>query len=470
VAIADRSLFKTRADVLNALLTSLEGAIPDLYMGQDGVVRILFEVEAAQFENVYLANQLLLEDLFLQTASPGVLGRYGQMYGLERKSGTQAEGEVTLTGDGAVFVDTGALVGADPGQGVDVVQFFTTESGTIPDPGDPLPPVAAVGSATGQTGTYEYVVTFVTAAGETLPSDESNAVVLSNQKANLTAIPIGGPGTTKRRIYRQKNGAGDFSRVTEIADNTTTTYTDNVADGSVGVDVPTVDTAHSITVNVIATEVGTDGNIAANTMNTLVDTPSGITDVTNALPFAGGENPESDEEFRSDLEEFVRNPQTGSSTDLKFWAETILGVEEATVFNNDNEGAPTNGHATVRISGPAGAIPDADTIADVLTILNAKDLANITIHVATFTPLSQAVTCDVTTDVDHTLGDVTPSVEQAITDYINTVPVGGTLYKAGLVDAIFGLVGVIDVSVSVPATNQTAASTEKFTTGTITIS
>jgi uncharacterized phage protein gp47/JayE len=201
----------------------------------------------------------------------------------------------------------------------------------------------------------------------------------------------------------------------------------------------------------------------------LLDVPSGITAVINLAAFLNGENPETTEQFRSRFLAYLRSPRTGATVDLKFWAETNNDVEEATVFNNDNMGTPTNGHATVRISGPAGSIPDGDTIAEVQVVLDQKDLANITIHVTTFTQVTLAVTVDVTTDSSHTLGDVTPSVEDAINDYINSVPVGGTAYKAGIIDAIFGLDGIIDVTISLPATNQTVTATQKFIPGTITI-
>jgi hypothetical protein len=89
-------------------------------------------------------------------------------------------------------------------------------------------------------------------------------------------------------------------------------------------------------------------------------------------------------------------------------------------------GTPTNGHATVRISGPGGIIPDAGVIAAVLAHLQEKDVANVTLHVGTFTAVVTPVTVTLTLATGFSLGSVTPQVQDAIADYINSRPVGAT--------------------------------------------
>jgi uncharacterized phage protein gp47/JayE len=309
----------------------------------------------------------------------------------------------------------------------------------------------------------------MTASGETLQSVDSVAMVPVNQQVSLTAIPLGGSGTTGRRIYRQKNGIGPYSLVTTINDNTTTTYTDNIADGSVGAAAPQIDTAHNVTVAATAVQAGANGNVAAGTVTILVNVPPGVIAVTNAAAFTDGSDDEDPEEYRARMMTRIGDPNTGSDSDLESWAEAVEGVEMATVFDNDNMGTPTNGHVTVRIAGPGAAIPSSTVIANVQAALDAQDVANITIHVTTFTPKVQNVTIDVTTDATHTLGDVTPSVQQAVTNYINEIPVGGTLYVSGLEWATFNLPGIIDCNVTSPGSNQTSLNTEKFQVGTVTV-
>jgi uncharacterized phage protein gp47/JayE len=470
--ITDETFFRTREDVLADMLAAFQAAIPDVYLGEDGILRILTDIEAGQYENVFLANQLLLEDLFIQTASIQALQRYGEMYGLLIDSGTNSSGTVTFTGEGGTYIPFGAEVGYDPGGGLDVIYFSTTIDGTIPNPGLPTAPTAAIIATAGNlNGLYEWVVTFVTAGGETLPSPISNAISPVNQQANLTVIPLGGTGTTARNIYRRKNGTGDFRLVTQIANNTATTYTDNVTDAVVNAAAlaPTVNTAQRISLAAAAQEAGAEGNVIAGAIKILTNAPPTLTDVTNAAAFTGGSDPEDSEAYRQRLLQHVQNPQSGAPPDLKMWAEEVTGVETATVFPNDNLGSAQNGHVTVRISGPGGSVPDASVIAATLQALQDQDLATITIHVTTFTPVATNVTVDVTTSGSYTLPDVTINVQQEIAAYINSLQVGETLMLSGIIDAVFGLPGISDVTVTTPATNQTTTSTQKRTPGTITV-
>lgn len=93
---------------------------------------------------------------------------------------------------------------------------------------------AATGTALG-TGTYQYAVSFGNANGSTVTGPTSSITLASPNKAvNLSGIPLGPAGTTKRTIFRTVvNGVTLLTLVT-INDNTTTTYTDTTPDGSLG--------------------------------------------------------------------------------------------------------------------------------------------------------------------------------------------------------------------------------------------
>lgn len=96
-------------------------------------------------------------------------------------------------------------------------------------------------------GSHEYAFTFVTATGETGLSPIGDPVVVTNNgvdgQVDLTSVVISADaGVTSRKIYRRFNGAGDFKLVDTIADNVTTTYTDNIANSALGAVAPTEDT------------------------------------------------------------------------------------------------------------------------------------------------------------------------------------------------------------------------------------
>lgn len=95
-------------------------------------------------------------------------------------------------------------------------------------------------------GAHRYAVTFVTADGETQAGTVSASVTVADKTVNgqvaLTAIPIGGAAVTSRKIYRTAAGGSTYLLLATIANNTATTYTDNIADSALGVGAPSTNT------------------------------------------------------------------------------------------------------------------------------------------------------------------------------------------------------------------------------------
>jgi uncharacterized phage protein gp47/JayE len=464
-------VYKTSADIVAEVLAALLVRLPDANTGADSLFRIWTEIFGNTTEGLYLGMQLLHDDMFVQTASALALIRSGEMYGREQKVGLLATGSVTFAGTGGTYIPIGTIVSAPRASDDDALDFQTTVDGSIPNPGIPTAPVAAdAGAGALGAGSYEYAVTFITAGGETAIGAISNALTIAaSHNVNLTAIPLGGAGTTARKLYRRVNG-GAWGNVdalnATLANNTTTTATDS--DTSLTGTAPTVSTAEQITLAAQASEVGTDSNVAASTITDLSSAATGLSSVTNAAPFTGGANAEDIEAFRTALLGWVRAPQSGGPDDLVAWAEAIDGVETATVFPNvDLSGTPTPGTVTVRISGPGGTVPSAGVVAAVQADLQARDLANITILVGTFSAHNISLTAATTLAAGYILADVTPSAQAAISAYITSVPVGGTVYKAGVIDAVFGLPGIVNVTTAF--TDTVLAATEKAIPATITI-
>jgi uncharacterized phiE125 gp8 family phage protein len=130
----------------------------------------------------------------------------------------------------------------------------------------PTAPTVALVTATGNVtaGAHRYRVTFVTADGETDGGVISAAVttiagvaddpmtldvdetVVEKKQVSLTAIPLGPTGVTARKIYRTAANGSAYLLLATLANNTATTYTDNIADGSLGVGIPTTNTAYDM--------------------------------------------------------------------------------------------------------------------------------------------------------------------------------------------------------------------------------
>ena len=106
--------------------------------------------------------------------------------------------------------------------------------------------ISPAAAGTVDNGAHRYRVTFVTADGETEGGTVSSAVTVTdktvNGKVSLTAIPVGGALVTARKLYRTAAGGTVYMLLATIADNTTTTYTDNIADSSLGAGAPSTNT------------------------------------------------------------------------------------------------------------------------------------------------------------------------------------------------------------------------------------
>ncbi len=111
----------------------------------------------------------------------------------------------------------------------------------------PAAPSAAVVASTGPlNGSYTYVVTFRGIAGETVVSPASPAIVPANQRAEVT-VPLGpDPYCLGRNIYRTAAGGSAYYYAGTIADNTTTLFSDGVADGLLGVPAPVADSTLNV--------------------------------------------------------------------------------------------------------------------------------------------------------------------------------------------------------------------------------
>ena len=104
------------------------------------------------------------------------------------------------------------------------VSFYTDQTPTQGLMAIEPPTTNTTGGGQLEPGTYDYVYTFVTAAGESTPSPISAAVVVDaiHTTVPLSGILVGPSGVIARNIYRRKNGTGAFLCVTKPGDNTAT--------------------------------------------------------------------------------------------------------------------------------------------------------------------------------------------------------------------------------------------------------
>lgn len=107
----------------------------------------------------------------------------------------------------------------------------------------PTTTAAVASNGTGNlAGDYSWKVTYVNSQsveGDVGPA--STFTVSSPGQVTLSSIPVAPAsfGVASRRIYRTDSSGTVYHRIAEIADNTTTTYNDNIASSAVGATAPT---------------------------------------------------------------------------------------------------------------------------------------------------------------------------------------------------------------------------------------
>ena len=153
-----------------------------------------------------------------------------------------------LTGNTVSFIVPGGVsvghVGLTPG----VNEF--AENAVVA----PAAAIAALKSGAGNVdiGAHAYKVVHKNSTGITIGGATSNSVAVADNtvdgQIDVTSIEISSDSrVTERDVYRQFNGVGAFKFAFNLADNTTTIFTDNIANASLGVDLITVQTISGIT-------------------------------------------------------------------------------------------------------------------------------------------------------------------------------------------------------------------------------
>ncbi|MHB1345849.1 MAG: hypothetical protein ACYCX3_16080 [Thermoleophilia bacterium] len=127
-------------------------------------------------------------------------------------------------------------------------------------PGALTSALAGAGAGLLGNGLYKYQVTLVNATGETQAGTANVGTTVADYTTNgqiaLSAIPVGAAGTTARKIYRTVAGGATYKLLATIPDNTTTVYTDNIADASLGANAPGSNTTGSQQGTIDPTQAG----------------------------------------------------------------------------------------------------------------------------------------------------------------------------------------------------------------------
>lgn len=168
---------------------------------------------------------------------------------------------------------------------------------------------------------------------------------------------------------------------------------------------------------------GISGNVGANQITLIVSVVPGIDTVTNLLPFTNGKSAQSDASF---LQSFVLYMQSLSRATLLSYAYVLNQIPEITRYNVvENQtfigGTQLGFVYTVIDDGTGTPPPDLITKAEA-AIETVRGLA---IQNAVYSPnvITAIISVDLLINPSASQSDVTTAVTNALTIYINTLPI-----------------------------------------------
>lgn len=216
---------------------------------------------------------------------------------------------------------------------------------------------------------------------------------------------------------------------------------------------------------------GIAGNLAAGTPLLIGSALPGIDAVSIGTTISNGMDKEADTALRARCLQVIQNPQGGGTVvDYKNWALAVTGVTTATVI-------PLNrGPGTIDIVITAGGgLPTTDLITLTQVAIDEHKPVNADVKVLVPTTVTINITASTTLASGYTTASITTAVQEAITNYVQSVNVGGVVYSSGMTAAVIDVQGVLDCQITlsvsgITMTNVVLQSQEMAVTGTMTIS
>jgi len=262
----------------------------------------------------------------------------------------------------------------------------------------------------------------------------------SNVGAVTGTIPVG------TRVATQPDANGDFQ-----------VYTTDSALSFV------VETEKSVAAT--AEDLGAGTNANANTINRILDTLFASFTATNPVRFAGGNDEESDEDYRQRAREAPLANRRGTLAAIEFGALNGTGARKATATQD------STGLITVHVTDAQGNSN--------LELLDAVDreLVNWVAAGAVYTvtggvAFAQNVDVSLAVIAGTTVSALLDPVRNAITARINRLAIGETLFRDTIKASAIAVNPdrIVGVTVNTPAADIVPAANQVIRAGTVTVS
>jgi uncharacterized phage protein gp47/JayE len=429
------------------LQDNLTGIVTDFNPGS--VIRVFTEAVALQLgvnsnitTNVYGQLQAVYNAAFISTSTGSDLDKLVELVGVTRKAATQAVGVVRFYSIPAPVSDITITAG--------------TQVSTQPD-------------AAGQR------VIFTVDADTTLPALSTSTDV------NVTALVAGAAGNVAANVITYLatpvSGITSITNLSPTSSGTDTETDDDLRDRA----KHAVEVSGNATVSALTYAIlGIDGVGSC----TIYDLPQRTvtneqhTYVTGTLTYALNQPEVIDDGTFAIVGTFTGAPghtflkntdyQVDTANDQVVWLGPGSKPDNGTIFYATYH-RQALGEADAVVAGVV--IPMSGPIlANVVATIALHKSAGILVNVIEPTLVLQNVSATATIKSGYDPTATKALITTAITNLLNTQPVGNTLYKAEIVQSAMNVAGCENIVVSTPASDVTVTSTQVIRAGTITVS
>lgn len=228
-----------------------------------------------------------------------------------------------------------------------------------------------------------------------------------------------------------------------------------------------------ITVSVTAVTAGSSANVVSGAISTLAQAIPGVDTVANAAAFTNGANAETDAALRV---RFVAWVQSLSKATVAAVGYAITSLQQGLTYtltqNQTRAGVYQPGYFFVVVDDGTGA-PSASLLSTVYNAIDAVRPITVTFDVFAPTVLTANVVMTITTANGYTHSAVVSSVQTALQNFINTLPLGTSLAYSRLpqiaYDASPGVTNVTGVTLNGGTADVSATSQQVVKAGTLVV-
>lgn len=192
--------------------------------------------------------------------------------------------------------------------------------------------------------------------------------------------------------------------------------------------------ATTASVRVRATQAGKSSQVAENSIAKFSN-PQALFDpsilIVSHEKSAGGEEEEDDDTFKARIRNFWRSARRGTLGAIEFGALTVPGVVSAQAIEAlDSNGRPAR-VVNLFIADSSGVASDA-LAAEVLVALDEYRAGGIAVIIFTSVPTLVDILLKLTFAGNVDTSALTDTIRAAVFEFVNSLPVNGSLYKGEL--------------------------------------